>query len=207
MKTYLGTPLFLRLIIAVIVATVVTGVCLNLTYDGAGTFVRYQQIFTTRRIDEADKDIKAFIKKSGAPPRSLRELQSPSNEADFNYLDTWGQPLDYQLQGRSYTLVSYGRDGKPGGVGLDADLSNLNPRPPAAELPFQHVIFHPLAEGMLWMSLFSGALVFVLTFATVKPQSLSREGALGLLAQLVVTLIGTVFAAGFITVMHVPSGH
>ena len=41
-------------------------------------------------------------------------------------LDPWGQPYRYESPGEvnpsSYDLTSYGRDGKPGGTGEDADL-------------------------------------------------------------------------------------
>ena len=42
-------------------------------------------------------------------------------------LDPWGKPYRYRSpgeQGRDYDLVSYGKDGQPGGNGEDADLSN-----------------------------------------------------------------------------------
>jgi len=47
--------------------------------------------------------------------------------------DPWGNPYQYQspgADGRDYDIVSYGRDGKPGGEGYDADISTstLDPR-------------------------------------------------------------------------------
>jgi general secretion pathway protein G len=41
--------------------------------------------------------------------------------------DPWGNPYIYAspgTDGRDYDLMSYGRDGKPGGEGPDADISN-----------------------------------------------------------------------------------
>jgi hypothetical protein len=37
-------------------------------------------------------------------------------------LDWWGRPLQYRTEAGGYLLYSHGRDGKPGGVGEDADL-------------------------------------------------------------------------------------
>src|SRR5579859_5544724 len=40
--------------------------------------------------------------------------------------DPWGNPYQYQTpgaDGRDYDITSYGRDGKPGGEGPDADIS------------------------------------------------------------------------------------
>ncbi len=47
--------------------------------------------------------------------------------------DPWGNTYQYQSpgdDGRDYDIISYGRDGKPGGEGYDADISTstLNPR-------------------------------------------------------------------------------
>jgi general secretion pathway protein G len=38
--------------------------------------------------------------------------------------DPWGRPYVYQIPGdkAEYTVLSYGRDGKPGGTGEDADI-------------------------------------------------------------------------------------
>jgi general secretion pathway protein G len=43
-------------------------------------------------------------------------------------LDPWGQAYVYKIPGEhtDYDLISYGKDGKPGGTGEDADISNSN---------------------------------------------------------------------------------
>jgi general secretion pathway protein G len=43
-------------------------------------------------------------------------------------LDPWGQAYVYKIPGEhsEYDLISYGKDGKPGGTGEDEDLSNSN---------------------------------------------------------------------------------
>lgn len=37
--------------------------------------------------------------------------------------DPWGNPYVYESDGRSYRLMSFGADGKPGGKGDDADVT------------------------------------------------------------------------------------
>ena len=59
-------------------------------------------------------------------------VSRPANEPNWNgpYLkkavpiDPWGRPYVYRRPGRNgdFDLVSYGRDGKPGGTGEDADV-------------------------------------------------------------------------------------
>jgi general secretion pathway protein G len=41
-------------------------------------------------------------------------------------LDPWGQPYHYESPGKkiAFDLFTYGRDGKEGGTGEDADISN-----------------------------------------------------------------------------------
>ncbi|AJK44669.1 general secretion pathway protein G [Burkholderia plantarii] len=41
-------------------------------------------------------------------------------------LDPWGHPYVYQVPGTKgdYAVISYGRDGQPGGAGEDADISS-----------------------------------------------------------------------------------
>jgi len=70
--------------------------------------------------------------------QSLRALSSrptsppvPTNWVIGGYLpdvpqDPWGNPYLYRSPGRNgaYDLVSFGADGKPGGTGIDADISN-----------------------------------------------------------------------------------
>lgn len=61
-------------------------------------------------------------------------IARPANEANWNGpylkkaipLDPWGRAYAFRSPGQKsdYELLSYGRDGKPGGAGEDADLSN-----------------------------------------------------------------------------------
>lgn len=64
-------------------------------------------------------------------PDSLAELmENESGSASWNgpYLrrevpmDPWGNEYEYQSNGRSFTLLSYGADGARGGEGDDADI-------------------------------------------------------------------------------------
>jgi general secretion pathway protein G len=60
-------------------------------------------------------------------------LQQPGNEPKWAgpYLkkalppDPWGRPYQYRLaDSGSYVILSYGKDGQPGGTGENADISN-----------------------------------------------------------------------------------
>jgi general secretion pathway protein G len=60
-------------------------------------------------------------------PQSLDELAS-GNFLESKQVppDPWGNPYNYSAEGSSYTIVSYGADGRPGGSEYDADISSDN---------------------------------------------------------------------------------
>jgi type II secretion system protein G len=55
-----------------------------------------------------------------APPETPR-WQGPYLKHPIG-TDPWGRPFYYQYQGNTYSIISYGADGRPGGSGKDADI-------------------------------------------------------------------------------------
>ena len=54
-------------------------------------------------------------------PESLNQL--PTIEGYYNSItDGWGRPILWHIEGEQVTLTSFGRDGRPGGFGEDADM-------------------------------------------------------------------------------------
>jgi hypothetical protein len=73
--------------------------------------------------------VQEYQKKHGKLPHDLRDKEitervwMPNNlDVGLGPLDAWGRPLHYEIQGDKFAILSYGRDGLPGGAGLDADL-------------------------------------------------------------------------------------
>lgn len=67
-----------------------------------------------------DQGLKALVEKPTAPP-------IPANWAQGGYLsdaplDAWGKPYVYKSENGGFTIRSLGKDGKPGGEGIDADI-------------------------------------------------------------------------------------
>ena len=59
-------------------------------------------------------------------PSGVTNWEGPYLKKDVP-LDPWGHPYVYGQPGthqNDFDLLSYGRDGKPGGTGEDADLTN-----------------------------------------------------------------------------------
>lgn len=68
----------------------------------------------------SEQGLKALVEKPTAAP-------VPGSWAQGGYLsapalDAWQKPYEYQSDGMSFTIRSLGRDGKPGGEGVDADI-------------------------------------------------------------------------------------
>lgn len=93
------------------------------------------------QIESFDKALDQFRLDTGHFPSTDQGLVAlfiqPPSEANWHgaYLkkslpnDPWGNAYIYKVPGKDggdYDLISYGRDGQPGGSGEDADISNAN---------------------------------------------------------------------------------
>ena len=93
---------------------------------------------TRAQIDALEKTLDQFRIDSGHYPSSEQGLAAlvmrPANEAKWDgpYLkkavppDPWGHPYVYRMPGEhgEFDLLSYGKDGTPGGEGEARDISN-----------------------------------------------------------------------------------
>ena len=81
-------------------------------------------------ISEIKKAVGMFLISSGKLPERLEELSEPSKDYEDGIMpelgpDPWGNPYVYRVPGQNggdYEVYSYGRDGKAGGTGEDADI-------------------------------------------------------------------------------------
>ena len=70
----------------------------------------------------ADLGLEALVLKPSSEPRWAGPYLSKGVP-----LDPWGAPYQYRIPGAAgdeYDLLSFGKDGKPGGVGEDTDITN-----------------------------------------------------------------------------------
>jgi general secretion pathway protein G len=80
----------------------------------SGKLEQYQQ-----DVGSLPPDLDALVK---APGGASGWLGPYAKQQELN--DPWGHPLQYRVPGANgpFDLMSYGRDGKPGGDGVDADI-------------------------------------------------------------------------------------
>jgi type II secretory pathway pseudopilin PulG len=212
--------LLLRLLIAVGVGMVISAISIYVAWANAGNAraawdERELTRIYLRNIDEA---IVLYQQKSNALPSSLEQLCAITNADNMGFLqrlledkggfgDAWQHPLIYSKDGTNFLVASYGRDGKPGGRGPDADLTDKNPRPKEAWPTFGQFLQNERFYGMIGSSIICGILAAFLSMLTVRVPDLSRRGITILVLSLCATLIGTLLVATMITAVHVPSGH
>ncbi len=75
----------------------------------------------TGHVPTTQQGLKALVEKPADEPR----WSGPYLSRDLP-LDPWGHAYTYKApgdNGRDYTLSSLGKDGRPGGTGLDADIT------------------------------------------------------------------------------------
>ena len=120
---------------------VVTIIALLVGYVGPRLFgqVSKSEITTAKaQIDALEKAVDQYRLDTGHYPTTEMGLAAlatrPQNEPKWNGpylrkdvpLDPWGKPYTYKQPGEKgdYDIVSFGKDGQPGGTGENADITN-----------------------------------------------------------------------------------
>lgn len=85
-----------------------------------GMLQRLQHATVERRMRWTVLEIEDYQSKQEKLPASLDDVFT--NPDAYSRRDCWDHPLVYVTDGKTWTLTSYGADGKPGGVGLDTDI-------------------------------------------------------------------------------------
>ncbi|MCK6447599.1 MAG: type II secretion system protein GspG [Planctomycetes bacterium] len=81
-----------------------------------------------KKLVRLDAAVKAFQTSTGRLPASIDELRGPDAARWFGgepfdalYVDAWGETFRFERVEGGHRLGTLGRDGAPGGVGLDED--------------------------------------------------------------------------------------
>ena len=76
-------------------------------------------------IKTIENGLKLYYVKTGKYPDTGTGLQVLVDQQILESIkDPWGNPYVYKLEGGKPVIVSYGKDGAPGGEGNDADISS-----------------------------------------------------------------------------------
>ena len=209
------TPFHLRILVAIGVWVVVTGLSLWVAWHGiydAALETRDEQYMTQEFLSRMADTMEKHHATSGIYPKSMNEVRDMmTNELTVGpgnqLLDGWERPFNFSLTGSNCLVTSYGRDGKPGGQGLDCDLTSKDWNPKAAFPTFKQFLFEMNLEGVINSCLVCGGMAGLLALLTVKIPDTSRNGLIVLAIKLSLTTLGAVAVAVMISALHIPDGH
>ena len=79
---------------------------------------------TRTRMCGIEYRIRDYYAKERRLPENLSVLpELRDDNRDYSLADGWGRPIQYTIEGRTVSLLSWGKDGRPGGNGQDADIT------------------------------------------------------------------------------------
>lgn len=169
----------------------------------------WQTRFILREMHDA---IEQHHKDTGVLPTTpdavaaIKELVFETAE-NGRVLDRWGNPIAYSQTGDSFDLWSYGRDGQPGGVGLDGDIHSGVRDYGDSLATLRQFAFELNTTGIFGACVASGLLAMALFYFLSRKLKSETNAAVGVLSSVFVTLIFSLFVAAGLVVLSIPSGH
>lgn len=164
-------------------------------------------------LERLRKDIDDYKATTGHWPARLTDLPAVKEhnvhlDNAGNPVDSWDRPLHYRVEGESYTLFSYGRDGQAGGFGQDADLYAgrvLSEEQRPTLWQYSHTRD---ALPALIASVMAGVVAFPIFLLNARGKEGKRPSLVMVLLANAVTAVFAVLAAVMISGLHVvPGGH
>jgi Type II secretion system (T2SS), protein G len=212
--TYMSkrTDTILRMLIAVVFGIAMSAITLQaartsvvespLVDSRANTFHRLHQI--TDAIEEYRKIHHRLPASLDEPKRENVSLQWWDKPG---IPDMWFRPFHYSVSGTHYIVVSYGRDGKPGGSGLDRDISSTNPKDYETWKTFWEFVTSPDTREVTTTALACGVVAAALCLFVIRSVHFERTDMLKMVGYLVGLFVATLYITAIITSLHIPSGH
>jgi hypothetical protein len=203
-----------------LLAAAITAACIFLTTYGSA-WVAYRPFVALGRDGPIHMSIYAclfraaldtYAKEHGSYPDTLDEAFTQDGGKN-SYLDPWNHPYQYTKTDAGYRLFSLGRDGKPGGVGLDADFDLLNfdsPYLPDVPVTFSQFLLEGGGSNTLFRVALTASLCAALACFIVAgtPRGESAIPWRGVLFSVFVTTVAAFFVVGFLMALYlVGSGH
>ena len=194
----------IRLLISLIFGLIVTSVALSQVGGARSRDIRYEQRNTRLRLERVNAALAKYRGQNNGYPQTLSALKLDPTTGK----DGWERDWIYTLPDGKPLVESLGRDGKRGGIGTDSDLSNVNPRPPLAHVPFWMRVQEEDARMMVVSAFVCGLFASVILLGALEKATFARGELWLLLPALIMALFMAIAGAAFITILHVPnSGH
>lgn len=145
-----------------------------------------------------------YRQKHGRYPDSLAQVPELK---EMRSVDAWGHPYQYTKTENGYSLISLGRDGKPGGVGLDADIDSeqehILVEPTLSQFLFEAAGGQTLLNVALLASLFAGLACYIAS----GPRGGHPASVVALLSSVAVTTVGAILVSLFLVTIYLAGNH
>jgi general secretion pathway protein G len=171
----------------------------------------YPVRMTRERLNSIRGSVEEYRKAHTGLPVSLSVLRvfGPATlnfDEEGEIRDGWGRPIMYTTDGTNYVAYSLGYDGKPGGVGVDRDLTSKDTTSLPVRPTFGQLLDLTPSERVANAVFASGLLSAVLAFFVIRPKHFVRGQRPALLGSVILTSVVAGMMALFIAALH-SSGH
>ncbi len=184
--------------------TSVRGVVATGDFDGH----RYWMLHNYEFVQQA---LSPYVERHEHYPESLCELRGDPSAKDLidesgqlRWGDPWGNTLQYRKTEEGFRLRSLGRDGQPGGEGLDADVDIWPGGPIDFQPTFRQFVFEGWNSSRLFVTACLGSILAGLACFLARFWHKDRPcKALRILLGIALVTIAAVVLALFMTLAHV----
>ncbi len=150
-------------------------------------------------------------KTHGEYPASLRNMVNGETTHDTIFQDVWGHPFCYAHTDGGFELYSLGRDGKPGGRGLDADIHADDATALERRLPLAQFVFQTTGSfAVLVVAVLASVCVGAVSYVSTTPRKTDLVTQQRLTRTIVIQVISAAVIAVFLAIFYVAasqSGH
>jgi hypothetical protein len=127
---------------------------------------------------------------------------------DSRFIDAWGNEYQYSKTAIGYRLLSLGRDGKPGGVGLDADIDSEKGDDIFVEPTLSQFLFEAAGRGTLFrVAMLASFLAGLACYIASGPRDGRSVTARALLVSIAVSAAGAILVSLFLVSIYLMGEH
>ncbi len=160
---------------------------------------RVLQTYMKSRMGKIDSAVKGYHQQKHIFPLSLNQLDTNglrfNVDNNGNVIDIWHHPILYSVKGNNYRIISLGRDGKPGGNGVDCDLSNDDLNPNDDTITFSEFLLNPMAINTCMICFLAGSIAGYRSWLALRAIESSQKKSLKLMLRLFYVGVSTLFVA------------
>lgn len=209
----LGRPALIQASVTALLVFTITYLACWVSLGDRGVMEFRRPLLARTELEWLSDTLTKHLEAGGSLPDRLEDAPGVSSgpsrlDPSGQPLDPWGHPYQYRKTVDRFELASLGRDGRTGGVGLDADVTLDGSRPPQTRLPISQFVFETEGSRSVFLvALVASVLSGSLWFRTARHDSLPFRAAV---AGIAAATLFTVLVASFLAAFHVAasqSGH